>query len=301
MAAATPTVPASAPGTRLHAPASVHQVLKLTRYQFREYLSSRRFVALLAIVAVIGAIISAVVARFHDTRVVQGLLATPTAFYGSFWGGGVSLVIVLAAVFFGGDAIAGEFQNKTGYFLMGLPIRRVTIYTGKFIAAFLASVCVVVLFLGILLANGAYYFGTDALPWQLGPSLVLALVYLIAVLGGTFMFSSLFKTSAYGFVLTAILFLFGFSLLQSLVTSLVHMEPWMVISYASGAITDVFAPTVNWGLTGTVATTTVFAGREAVTSTTYTVGVAEGVVIMLAYFVLTAIAGLLQFDREEFS
>src|ERR1700691_1873311 len=288
MAAETPTLP----GSRLHVPGSLQQVTKLARYQLREYLRSRRFVALAGIVLAIGAILTAVVAHFRGA-----IVSTNLAFYGSFWGGGVDIVIVLAAVFFGGDAIAGEFQNKTGYFLMGLPVQRTTVYVGKFIAASLAAVAMLLLFLGILLANGAYYFQGGALPWQLGLSLVLALVYLSAVMGATFLFSSLFKTSAYGFVLTAILFLFGFTLLEDLITGLVKIEPWMIISYAESTIGAVFSPNINWGLTAAISTTTV--GRLSMT--TYTSGIAEAIVIMLAYLFLAALAGLLLFQREEFT
>lgn len=288
----------TAPRTRLQVPGSVNQVLKLTRAQFGEYLSSRRFVILVGIVIAIGGILTAVVAYFRSSLVSSSSLA----FYGSLWGGAAGFVIVLAAVFFGGDAIAGEFQNKTGYFLMGLPIRRAVVYVGKYIAALLASLCVLFLFLVILLANGAYYYGGNALPWQLLPSVLLAVVYLFAVLGTTFLFSSLFKTSAYGFVLTAILFLFGFTLLQDLVQGLVKMEPWMVISYASSAIGEVFAPTVNWGLGGTIVSTRIPTGPGRFdTVTSYTSGVAEGLAIMLAYFLITGVVGLLLFEKEEFA
>ena len=295
MAAATSNA-AGGSAPHLSVPRSVAQVGKLTRYQLREYLRSRRYVALAAIVLVIGAILTIVVAHFRGM-----LVSTNLAFYGSFWGGGVDVVIILAAVFFGGDAIAGEFQNKTGYFLMGLPLRRATVYVGKFIAAFLASVSMMLLFLAVLIANGAYYFGTGLLPWQLALSLLLALVYLVAVLGATFLFSSLFKTSAYGFVLTAILFLFGFTLLQDLVADLVKIEPWMIISYAESAIGQVFSPNPNWGITGTAVTMTTGMGRFHVTTTTYTAGIAEAVVIMIVYFLVTAAAGLWLFEREEFS
>ncbi len=291
MASAT----ADAPAAHLHVPESARQVTQLARFQFREYLRSRRFVALAGIVVAIGAIISLVVAHFRGS-----IVSTNLAFYGSFWGSGADFVVILSAVFFGGDAIAGEFQNKTGYFLMGLPLRRTTVYLGKFIAAFLASVAMMLLFLVILLINGAYYFGAGALPWQLVASLVLGIVYLGSVLGATFFFSSLFKTSAYGFVLTAILFLIGFSLIQDLITDLVHTEPWMVISYASSTIGSVFSSPVNWGLKGTVTTTTTMMGRFSMTVTTYTAGIAEGVVIMIGYLLLTAIAGLFLFEREEF-
>jgi ABC-2 type transport system permease protein len=284
---ATPTV--TIPATHRIVPDSLPQVLKLTRYQLREYLRSRRFLALLGIVVIIGVILSAVVGHFRGVLVSDHL-----SFYGNFWGSGVYLVIVLSAVFFGGDAIAGEFQNKTGYFLMGLPIRRSTVYVAKFIAAFLASTAMVLLFLVILVGNGAFYFGGGLFPWQLALSLVLAIAYLAAVLGATFLFSSLFKTSAYGFVLTAILFLFGFSILESLVSGLIKIEPWMVISYAQSTIGGVFFSTTNWGFHGTMSTG-VFG------NTMYTAGIGEGIVIMVAYFLVTALFGLLLFEREEFS
>ena len=295
--AAAPDPPARRATTNLHPPASLTQIFKLTRYQLREYLSSFRFFVLIGIVVAIGVILTAIVAYFRHGAEVTSLLSSPLSFYASFWGGATNIVIVLAAVFFGGDAIAGEFQNKTGYFLMGLPIRRATVYVGKFIAALAASIGVLLLFLVLLLLNGAYYFGGGLFPWELGVSVVLAIVYLTAVLGATFMFSSLFKTSAYGFVLTAILFLFGFSLLQDLVQGLIKIEPWMVISYASPVIGNVLSPPTNWGLSGTIVTTSF--GPASITS--YTPGIAEGVVIMLVYFFLTSIAGLYLFEREEFS
>jgi len=292
VAAAASTVASS----RLVVPGSFEQITKLTRYQLREYLRSRRFIALAGIVLAIGAILTALVAHFRGSLATDDL-----AFYGTFWGGGVNLVIVLAAVFFGGDAIAGEFQNKTGYFLMGLPIRRTAVYVGKFIAAFLAALAMMALYLAILLGNGLFYFPSSAFPWELGLSVVLAVVYLSAVLGATFLFSSLFKTSAYGFVLTAILFLFGFTILQDVIVGLVKIEPWMIISYADSTIGSVFAPGVNWGLFGQSTTTTMMVGRRLVSSTTYTAGIAEGIVIMLAYLVITAAAGLWLFEREEFT
>lgn len=277
----------------LRAPPTSEQVPKLATYQLREYIRSRRFVILAAIVAIIGVLLTVVVAHFRGA-----IVSTNLAFYGSFWGGGVDIVIILSAVFFGGDAIAGEFQNKTGYFLMGLPIRRSAVYIGKYIAAYIASVVMLLLFLVILVLNGAYYFGSGLFPWQLGASFLLSLAYLAAVLGATFLFSSLFKTSAYGFVLTAILFLFGFTLIEDLLVSLVNIEPWMVISYANSVISEVFQPTVNWGLTGQVVSTPI-GPRTVIVS--YVAGVGEGVIIMIAYFLLTAIGGLWLFEHEEFT
>ena len=41
----------------------------------------------------------------------------------------------IGAIFFAGDAIAGEFESKTGYILFTNPVRRITLLTGKYLAS----------------------------------------------------------------------------------------------------------------------------------------------------------------------
>ncbi len=120
---------------------------------------------------------------------------------------------MLSAIFFGGDAISGEFQNKTGYFGVPNPIRRSSIYIGKWLAAFIASTVMLGIFTVVTVGNGLYYF--SGVPYQFVESLLFAIFYLVAVLGFTFFFSSLFKSSSMSILLTAILFLFVFTLIQT--------------------------------------------------------------------------------------
>jgi ABC-2 type transport system permease protein len=295
-AQATEIDPRSSSLIRFRAPPLLQQIPKLARYQLREYLRSRRFFAMAGIVLFIGGVLTAATGYYRGS-----LVASPVGFYAADWGGAAGYLIVFVAVLFGGDAIAGEFQNKTGYFLMGLPVRRSTVYFGKFLAALVAAGSMLLLYLGILLANGAYYFGTGAFPWQLAASVLLAVVYLAAVLGATFLFSSLFKTSAYGFVLTAVLFLIGFTLLQDYISILLHNQPWMVISYASGTIGSVFNTPVNWGFTGTSILMHGDIEKNVVVRIYTVAGVAEGVVIMVGYLLVTLLGGLWLFEREDFS
>ncbi|MCI4318248.1 MAG: ABC transporter permease, partial [Thermoplasmata archaeon] len=273
-------------------PHSTVQVLRLARYQLRDYLLSRRFILMLAIVAILGVIISAVVGYYRPASILDN----SNDFYGQIWAMGITIVIVFAGVIFGGDAIAGEFQNKTGYFLMGLPIRRGTVYIGKYIAAFVSSLVAVLAFAAILLGNGAYYFGTGAFTAAFLESLILAVVYMLALLGATFMFSSMFKTSTYAVLVVAVLFIFVFSILQALVSGLVKIEPWFIISYASAVIGYPFDPVLPAHIVQIAV-----GGPGSPTITSYNPTYLEGVLIMLGYFVVTAILGLLLFEREEFS
>ncbi len=288
-------VPASADGGTLGAvPGTVAQALILSRYQLRDYRRSRRFVLMLAIVAVIGAILSFVLAYYHGSSTVQGLTSSSNAFYGSFWTGGITVVIIFSGIIFGGDAIAGEFQNKTGYFLMGLPIRRASVYAGKFVAALVASLVAVVFYLAILLANGAVYLGGDALSLPLFESFGIALLYLLALLGAVFLFSSMFKNSLYAVLVVAVLFLFGFTIIQALVVGLVKVEPWFLLTYAQSVIGYPF-------LSSLPAHVVSFPGPGGATERSYSVTYPEGFAILIGYFLVTAVAGLFFFEREEFT
>ena len=275
-------------------PSSMAQVGIITKYTLLDYVRSRRFFIMLIILALISILLTVLVGYYRPPE----FLTSELSFYNSWWGTSVTFVIVLSGIFFGGDAISGEFQNKTGYFGVPNPIRRSSIYIGKWIAAFLASIAILGLFTVVTLGNGLYYF--SGVPIQFIESLLFALLYLVAVLGFTFFFSSLFKSSAMSILLTAILFLFVFTLIQQLVAGLVQIEPWFILTYGSQIIGNVLASpypphltTINLGPGGD--------GGGGPSITTYNATIPEGLAIMGIYFIITAIVGLWLFERKEFT
>jgi ABC-2 type transport system permease protein len=274
------------------------------KYTLLEYFRSRRFLILLIITLLIAALLTIVVAWKRPESFfynAQGIFSN-LSFYSSWWGGAtsfsaVTLVIILSGIFFGGDAISGEFQNKTGYFGIPNPIRRSSIYVGKWLAAFLAATAIMVVFLVITVANGVYYFGSSGVPYQFGWSLLFAWFYLAAVMGLTFLFSSLFKSSSISILVTVILLLFGFTLIQTLVSDLVGIEPWFVLTYGAGIIGNIlivpYPPSSK--------TTTLPFGHRTITTTTFYASVPQGLAIIGLYFIITAILGLILFERKEFT
>src|SRR5256885_16915016 len=282
------------PGSRV-LPTSVSQVGTITKYELLNYFRSRRFFILLAIGLIISGLLTVLVAYYGVSNVAPCLPSTcsspPLAFYSFWWGSSITFVIVLSGIFFGGDAISGEFQNKTGYFLVANPLRRSSIYIGKWLGALTASLMVLAIYAAITVGNGLYYFGANV-PYQFAESLLFAVLYLIAVLGFTFFFSSLFKSTSMSILVTAILFLFAFTLIQTLVERLVKIEAWFLITYGAQIITNV--------LTDPYPTTqTQGFGRDAFTS--YAATIPEGIAILLAYFVVTAALGLFLFERRAFT
>jgi ABC-2 type transport system permease protein len=280
-----------------HVPDSMAQVGVVMRYNFLEYFRSRRFFILLAIGLLISGLLTFIVGYYRPAS----FLADDLSFYAGWWGMSATLVVILSGIFFGGDAISGEFQNKTGYFTLPNPIRRSSVYVGKWLAAFAASSVILLIFTAITVLNGLYYFGAN-IPYQFGESIVFAWVYLVAVLGFTFFFSSLFKNGSYSILVTAILFLFAFTLIQTLVADIAQIEPWFIITYGSEIIGNVLAATYPAHMTTQQGVFGGGAGRAgAPTFTVYNATIPEGLAIMLIYFAATAALGLLLFERKEFN
>jgi ABC-2 type transport system permease protein len=269
-------------------PSSIKQVGIITKYTFLDYLRSRRFIVLIIITGLIGGLLTAAVGYYRP----PGFTTDPLSFYAGWWGSLTTFVVVLTGVFFGGDAISGEFQNKTGYFGIPNPIRRSSIYLGKWLGAFIASTVILGIFTAITVGNGLFYFGLNV-PYQFGKSLLFTWLYLISVLGFTFFFSSVFKSSSISILVTVILFLFGFTIIQLVVSSFAHIEPWFILPYGSAIISNVFSVPYP------AHATTINAGPLSFTS--YVATIPEGIAIMVLYFIVTAILGLLLFERKEFT
>ncbi|MDQ1278819.1 MAG: type transport system permease protein [Thermoproteota archaeon] len=272
-------------------PTSVLQIGTITKYELLNYFRSRRFFILLGIAAAIAGILTFAVAYYG----VATFGSTSLEFYSTWWGLSATFVIIFCAIFFGGDAISGEFQNKTGYFLVGNPIRRASIYIGKWFAALIASLIIFGIFTGITIGNGIYYFGTN-IPIQFAESIACCLIYLISIIGFTFFFSALFKSSSMSILVTTILLLFGFNIISALVTNIAHEEPWFLLTYGAqiigNVLTNPYPPhevTVHFGPEGRV------------NFTSYNATVPEGLTIMAVYFIVTAALGLLLFERKEFN
>ena len=259
-------------------PSSMVQVFVTMKYTFLDYLRARRFAILLVIVLIISALLTFLVAHFRPAA----LLGSNLDFYSLWWGSFATFLTVLSGVFVGGDAIAGEFQNKTGYFTIPNPIRRSSIYVGKFLAAFVASTMILLVYLAIAILNGVYYFGSS-IPYQLGESFLFAWFYLLAVLGFTFMLSSLFKTSSYSILVSSVLLIIGFGIIEGVIEGLANIEPWFILSYGSGIISNVLSHS-------TIGFTAQF-----------TPTIPEGLAIIGAYFIVAAAVGLLLFERKEFN
>ncbi len=265
----------------------------MAKYNFLNYFRARRFYVMLVIVLLISALLTVAIGYYRPMRFVTSALG----FYDAGWGSFASFVVILSTAFFGGDAISGEFQNRTGYYLVPNPIRRSAIYVGKWLAALAASTLILVIFAAIIVANGTYYFG-PTLPSQFLQSLLFAWIYLVAALSLAFAFSSLFKSSSISILMSVILLLFVFNVVDTVSSSVVGVEPQFSITYGAGIVTNVLnatypahIQTIHFG----------GAGRMGFALTSYYATIPEGLAILAVYFIVAAVLGLWLFERKEFT
>ena len=270
---------------------TLSQIGIITKYNFLNYFRARRFYVMLIIVAIISGLFTALVAYYRPPGLVGA--GDSLSFYSGGWGSFATFVVVLSTAFFGGDAISGEFQNRTGYFLVPNPIRRSAIYVGKWLAALAASTIIVILFALIMVANGLYYY-PGAIPSELLESVAYAWIYLVAALSLMFAFSSLFKSTSISILMGVILLLFVFNFVDLIVSSVAGYEPIYSITYAAGIISNVLTVPFPSHVTA------IPAGPNFVLHT-YNATIPEGLAILGIYFVVMALAGLWLFQRKEFT
>jgi ABC-type transport system involved in multi-copper enzyme maturation permease subunit len=255
-------------------PSNPSQIGILAKYEMLNYVRSKRLALIFLTVAVPATFITISVGYYH----IRGFLASPLSFYSSWTGYSDIFVIVVLSSFFG-DAISSEFQNKTGYSILGTPLTRSTFYVGKYLACLILCLSAFTVYQLVAIGNVAYYFGFT-LPAVFGESFGLESLLLASVLGIAFFLSSVLKNGALAVLATAGVLLFVFEILGRFAIRFSHTEPWYLLNYGATVIQRIFE---NPYPVHSLSTPTIL----------------EGMTIMAGYLVASFCIGLVIFKRSE--
>lgn len=151
---------------------------------------------------------------------------------------------VLAAVFFAGDAIASEFENKTGYILFINPVKRATIVVGKYLACFIATATIIAV--AYLISVGALLVFYGQVPVGIIGSLALTLILACSMISLAFAFSSILKGGMGAAIATLLTYMVLFTIISSSL-ALAGYEPWFIPDRAGDAIASTYGlPLEQW-------------------------------------------------------
>ncbi|MFZ0699698.1 MAG: ABC transporter permease [Thermoplasmata archaeon] len=248
-----------------------HQFQVAVSSQLQSYFRTSRFWVAFGVVVGLGALFSLVGSH-------QGLAPTALGYVAGVTTLTAYLAIVTGALF-GGDAISTDFGSKTGYYMLPVPVRRSVLLGGRYLAAFLVSLLVMGTFYGIVSLGAIAFYPGGSVPWgNVALAYALVAVLMLGILSFAFALSSMSKSSAFGLVLTIMMLLVVFEILDAVVGGTVGPNYlWFSILYASNTVQSV----VSAGLSASGP------------------GVGEALVIMGAYAAGFLGLALVLFGREE--
>ncbi len=198
----------------------------VTGYEFLKHIRRRRLYVILGIALLTELVVLVLIPALLDgyPENVKLMAAMLTI--------GPSLAAI-GAVFFAGDAIAGEFEGKTGYILFTNPVRRITLVIGKYLACFIA-ITLLIVFTYIIIAISLLVIYHEV-PIETLTSFGLCLLFAAAVLSITFFFSAVSK-GAMGATVMTLLFVWMLSGIIESVLAFTGNPYWFLISAGSDSI-----------------------------------------------------------------
>ena len=148
-----------------------------------------------------------------------------------------AILATIGAVFFAGDAIAGEFESKTGYILFTNPVRRITLVTGKYLASCAAVILLIIFGYAIVSISLLVIYGN--VPIETAKSFGLCLLFAGSVLSVTFFFSSVSK-GAMGATVMTLLFIMVISGIIETVLLMAGKPYWFLLSTGGDSVAAVY-------------------------------------------------------------
>lgn len=202
----------------------------VTVYEFLKHIRRRRLYVILGLTlaAELAVLIGlpALMDGYPDNVTVMAALLTigPT-------------LATIGAVFFAGDAIAGEFESKTGLILFTNPVKRITLVAGKYLASCAAVILLIIFGYVVTAISLLVIYGN--VPIETAKSFGLCLLYAGSVLSVTFFFSSVSKGAIGATVITLVLIMVIFGIIES-VLMMAEKPYWFLLSAAGDSVFTVY-------------------------------------------------------------
>jgi ABC-2 type transport system permease protein len=268
---------------KIDVPSDTTQVLLVAKYDILKHIRSKRLLAIGIILALVLALVT-FLGTYNNPDPHDA-----AKFIGNY-AGFVSIMIVIGVTLFAGDAIVSEFQGRTGYLLFPNPVKKSSLYAGKFLASVGIMSIVIVAYYLVAIVIGLAYTGnfTDLSIY----SMLLAILYGAAATGVAFLISSVLKTSTASLVLTFFMLFLILTLVSSVFT-LAGIKPDGELTFAGGTISDIMKTPYPVD-----SVTNLTEGGRFVFHQ-YAPGVGISVLVEIAWLAVTSSLGYIAFKRRE--
>ncbi len=202
------------------------QYIVSLKYQLLFYTRSRRFIGLLGLAIAISLIFTVLDIHF-DYSILKS--ETPSSFLYGYLSSFIIYLTAIVAAFFGGDLISIDTGTQSAYYSMVQPVPRSIIVVGRYTAAFISTFIILLSYVLIGIGGSYYLYGAIASKSYL--VILLLILFSAAFVAFASFFSALFKTPLTGIIITILLIIIVFPIIQSVVSDFVGYPPYMFISF----------------------------------------------------------------------
>ena len=242
----------------------IRQAFIVMRYEFMKFVSGKKIFIYAAINLIILAIVAAIFFTSSGNTTTEGMMGDFISF--------LSLILLIGVTLFASVTLVSEFEERTSLLLFTKPIRKGSIFAGKFLAAYLLCFAIVIVY--YVASAIITSIETGGFTSKMFPSLGYCALDLFALTGIAMMFSALMKKSSSASILTFVFILLVPAIIQVVVSVTADLDPWFMLNYAEAAVMNSIsgyssydgprdaAVMFIWGLIPLIASYFLFRGRQ---------------------------------------
>ncbi len=219
----------------------LRQSLVIAKNEMRKFMRGRKILLFILLAALFLVLNIALPALYWDQ--FGSYLSTPEEIM-SWNAGNISFIALIGAVLFASFTIVSEFEERTYLLLFTRPVKKTTIFAGKFLACYAITLLVVLIYYGVSAVHSLVLEG--AVTSKTFASIGMAMADIFAVSGLAVFFSTISKKGSISALMTFFLVLMIPSILSGI---LWVVQPggdyWYLLNVAEGSISSVIGPAMQ--------------------------------------------------------
>lgn len=270
--------------SEIQIPNQPKQILIVTKYELIKFVRGKKIHGLAGLAALISILFVVLPPAFDIDlpETANGYFIFPVGF--------VTFLLIISSAFFGGNSLASEFHNKTGYTLFPNPVSRTSIWLGKFFASELAAFLIIGIYYSIISIGALSQYGS--LSFEIFYSFLFSLVVCTTVMSVAFLASALLRGPSAAIVAVFLLFILVLPAVDQLLILFEEQKPWFSPTFSSKIIETILAEQYQ-----TESIEDLY--REFFGSKFFVPDVKDSLLIMSVYVFACSVVSVLIFRRRE--
>ena len=205
------------------------QIYVIAKNEIRKFIRGRRFLIYVLLAAAIFLLISFLPYAFgeHWESTTVFLMA-----HFSF----TFIFVVIAVTLFSSSTYVSEFEERTALILFTRPVKKTTIYIGKFIGCFIMEAVVFIGYYAAMAVATFPFFDDAPTMGQYLTSFGCIMLFLFAASGVAALFSVVMKKAGTSAIMTFVTILLLISIVSGVIFFATSEFPWYMLDQASNAV-----------------------------------------------------------------